>query len=215
MRISVLGSGGVGRTVAAGLAKAGHDVVLGSRDVTRDELVRWADAADVRLAGPAEAAGGAELVVNATPGEASEQALADAGAGELDGVVLMDVANPLDFSGGFPPSLFVANTDSLAERLQRAFPNLRVVKALNTVNAGVMVDPGQLAEASALFVAGEDAEAKATVVEVLASLGWDRNQIVDLGGVAAARGAEAYLLLWLALMGALGTPQFNVRIVRG
>lgn len=214
MRIAVLGSGNVGRTVAAGLVKAGHEVVLGTRDPSRGDLTEWAGGAGVRLAEPATAARHGEILVNATPGEAAEQALADAGAGDLDGVTLVDVANPLDFSGGFPPSLFVSNSDSLAERLQRAFPRLRVVKTLNTVNAGIMVDPGQLSEPSAIFVAGDDADAKASVSAVLASLGWQPDQIFDLGGVAAARGAEAYLLLWLNLMQALGTPQFNIRVVR-
>jgi predicted dinucleotide-binding enzyme len=155
------------------------------------------------------------VLVNATPGQASAEALAGAGGADLDGTVVLDVANPLDFSAGFPPSLTVANTDSLAESLQRAFPRLRVVKALNTVTSAVMVGPGRLGEASSLFMAGDDADAKATVVDVLASLGWDRDQIFDLGGLAAARGTEGYLLLWVRLMQALGTADFNVRVVRG
>ena len=214
MRIGVLGSGEVGRTVAAGLAAAGHEVVLGTRDPTSADLLDWSGSAEVPLATPADAATHGELLVNATPGTASAQALADAGADELDGTVLLDLANPLDFSGGFPPSLSVSNTDSLAETLQRRFPSLRVVKALNTVNSDVMVDPGLLAEPSAIFVAGDDADAKAAVSGVLRSLGWQSDQIVDLGGVSAARGTEAYLLLWLGLMGAVGTGRFNIRVVR-
>lgn len=216
MRVAVLGSGSVGRAVAAGMSKAGHEVVLATRDTTRAELQRWSSETGVPLAVPVEAARGVEVLVNATPGDASAAALAGAGAGgdELAGTVVLDLANPLDFSAGFPPSLTVANTDSLAETLQRAFPRLRVVKALNTVNVEVMVDPGGLAEPSALFVAGDDAGAKATVTELLVSLGWDRDQLVDLGPLQAARGSEAYLLLWVRLMQALGTPKFNVRLVR-
>jgi predicted dinucleotide-binding enzyme len=213
MRIGVLGGGQVGRTLAAGLTKAGHDVVLGSRDTSRAELVDFATDSGVRLGSPAEAASHAEVLVNATPGMASEAALRAAGGADLDGTVLLDVANPLDFSAGFPPSLGVANTDSLAESLQRAFPNLRVVKALNTVNCNVMVDPGTLAEPSALFVAGDDAQAKDAVKSLLTSLGWQADQLVDLGGLSGARGMEAYLLLWIGLMGALGTAKFNVRLV--
>jgi predicted dinucleotide-binding enzyme len=214
MRVGVLGSGNVGRTVAAGLAAAGHEVVLGTRDTSKAELVEWAGGSRVRLAEPPEAAGHGEVVVNATPGDASEQAVRAAGGAELDGTVLLDLANPLDFSHGFPPSLSVSNTDSLAESLQRAFPNLRVVKALNTVNADVMVTPGGLPEPTALFVAGDDDGAKSTVTELLTSLGWQRDQLFDLGPLAAARGTEAYLLIWVRLMQSLGTPNFNVRIVR-
>ena len=212
MRIAVVGSGGVGRTVAAGLAAIGNDVVLGTRDTSVEELVQWAREARVRLATPAEAVEHGELVVNATPGRASERALADAGLGAAGATILLDLANPLE--GLFPPSLFVSNTDSLAERLQRALPDVRVVKALNTVNAEIMVDPGRLAEPSALFLAGDSAVAKETVARLLGSLGWGRDQVIDLGGIEAARGAEAYLLLWVSVMGALGTARFNVRIVR-
>src|SRR5215211_2065191 len=205
MRVAVLGSGNVGRAVAAGLSKAGHDVVLGSRDASRGDLDAWSAGTGVRVAAPADAGRHAEVLVNATPGEASADALGAAGAAELDGTVVLDLANPLDFSAGFPPSLSVVNTDSLAESLQRAFPNVRVVKALNTVNLEVMVDPGRLAEPTALFVAGDDAGAKAAVVELLTTLGWDRGQLFDLGPLQAARGAEAYFLLWIRLMQALGT----------
>ena len=214
MRIAVVGSGNVGRALAAGLGKAGHDVVLSSRDTARPELVQWSQDSGVRLVPPAEAGKHAEVLVNATPGAASADALALVGGAELDGTIVIDVANPLDFSAGFPPSLTVANTDSLAESLQRAFPGLRIVKALNTVTLDVMVAPGRLAEPTALFIAGNDAEARATVTEVLATLGWDRDQLFDIGPLDAARGAEAYFLLWIRLMQSLGTADFNVRVVR-
>jgi predicted dinucleotide-binding enzyme len=214
MRIAVLGSGQVGRTVAAGLVKAGHGVVLGTREPSRADLVEWAGGAGVQLAEPAPAVRLGEIVVNATPGTAAEQALADAGMAELDAVILLDLANPLDMSAGFPPKVLVSNSDSLAERLQRVFPKLRVVKALNTVNNSVMVDPGQLSEPTAIFLSGDDASAKAGVRTVLESLGWQPDQIFDLGGLATARSAEAYLMLWLDLMRSLGTPQFNIRVVR-
>jgi 8-hydroxy-5-deazaflavin:NADPH oxidoreductase len=203
----------VGRTLAAGLAKSGHDLMLGSRDTSRDELVDFSTDTGVRLGSPADAATHAEVLVNATPGMASEDALRAAGAADLDRTVLLDVANALDTSAGFPPSLGVANTDSLAESLQRAFPNLRVVKALNTVNCAVMVDPGSLAEPSTLFIAGDDARAKTDVTALITGFGWQPDQLVDLGGLTGARGMEAYVLLWIRLMGALGTANFNVRLV--
>jgi len=214
MRIAVVGSGNVGRAVAAGLGRAGHDVVLGSRDTSRAELVEWSAESGVRLVAPAEAGRHGEVLVNATPGDGSVDALRAAGGADLDGTVVLDLANPLDFSSGFPPSLSVANTDSLAESLQRAFPRLRIVKAMNTVNLEVMVDPGRLAEPTALFIAGDDQDAKTTVTELLADLGWQRDQLFDLGPLEAARGPEAYFLLWIRLMQSLGTADFNVRVVR-
>ena len=135
------------------------------------------------------------------------------GQGSLAGKVLVDVANPLDFSGGFPPRLSVSGDDSLGEQIQRAFPNVRVVKALNTVTASVMVDPGALAQQTDLFVAGDDSEAKRDVVALLGELGWSPERVRDLGGIAAARVTEGYLMLWLALMDALGSAAFNVRVV--
>jgi predicted dinucleotide-binding enzyme len=136
-----------------------------------------------------------------------------AGPDALADKVLIDVSNPLDFSHGFPPRLSVAGDDSLAEQIQREFPRARVVKALNTVTASVMVDPGSLAEPTDLFIAGDDPRAKEQVVVLLGTLGWPRERVRDLGPVAAARICETYLLMWLALMGQFGSPQFNIRVV--
>jgi predicted dinucleotide-binding enzyme len=153
------------------------------------------------------------MVVNATSGEVSLEVLGLAGAEHLAGKVLIDVANPLDFSNGFPPTLSVKDTDSLAEQIQRAFPDARVVKTLNTVNAGVMVEPAKLAGADhTIFVSGDHADAKATVTELLHSFGWQ--DIIDLGDLSAARGVEMLLPIWLRLMNALGTAAFNFKIVR-
>jgi 8-hydroxy-5-deazaflavin:NADPH oxidoreductase len=127
--------------------------------------------------------------------------------------VLIDVANPLDFSAGMPPTLTVCNTDSLAERIQRAFPEARVVKALNTVNAAVMVEPSLVPGSHTLFVAGDDADAKRQVAALLASFGWPAEDVMDLGEISAARGTEMYLPLWLRLFGATGTGHLNVRVV--
>jgi predicted dinucleotide-binding enzyme len=135
-----------------------------------------------------------------------------AGAAALAGKVLVDVSNPLDFSAGFPPTLFVKDTDSLGEQIQRSFPDARVVKALNTMNAAVMVDPGRLSSPSAVFLSGDDPGAKEQVAGLLREFGWD--QILDLGGISTARGAEMLMPMWLQLMGAFGTPEFNWSIVR-
>jgi predicted dinucleotide-binding enzyme len=216
MRIAVLGTGTVGRTIGGKLVELGHEVTLGSRSADNEAGTAWAaesgDAASVASFADAAAAG--ELVFNCTAGTASLEALGAAGAERLDAKVLVDVANPLDFSGGMPPTLAVCNDDSLGEQIQRAFPGARVVKALNTVNAAVMVDPGALPEPTAIFVGGDDAAAKDEVRGLLEAFGWPADQIIDLGGIESARGVEMYLPLWLRLMGALDSAAFNIRLVR-
>jgi predicted dinucleotide-binding enzyme len=223
MDIAILGTGMVGRTLAARLVELGHTVTVGTRHPQAtlgrpaaqggEAYSAWAaQNPQVRLAAFAEAAAGAELVVNATNGGASLAVLAQAGAENLAGKVLLDIANPLDFSHGMPPTLFVKDTDSLGEQIQGAYPDLRVVKALNTLNADLMARPATLPEASTVFVSGNDPEAKRTVTGLLAAFG--HQDVIDLGDITTARGTEMFLPLWLRLWGALGTPEFNVRIVR-
>lgn len=226
MKIGVLGTGMVGRALAGRLAEAGHDVMVGTRDVDRlmaagpgergeEAFSEWrAKHTGVHVGTLREAAAHGDLLMNATLGHATIDALHAAGPENLAGKVLVDVANPLDFSKGMPPTFFVANDDSLAERIQRAFPEARVVKALNTVTASVMVDPGSVGGGDhAVFVAGNDEEAKAEVSALLRDdFGW--RDIVDLGDITAARGTEMYLALWIRLMSANGTHVFNIRVVR-
>jgi 8-hydroxy-5-deazaflavin:NADPH oxidoreductase len=154
------------------------------------------------------------LIFNCTAGAASLEALEAAGETNLAGKTLVDVANPLDFSQGMPPSLTVSNTDSLAEQIQRRFPDAKVVKALNTMNAELMVAPGSVPGEHDLFVCGDDADAKAVIGELLQSFGWPADRILDLGDISTARGMEMYLALWLRLLSALGSPHFNIRVVR-
>jgi predicted dinucleotide-binding enzyme len=211
MRITVVGTGVVGRTLAAGLTGLGHEVVVATRDpeATRART-EWDDGLPplVPLPGAADDAG---LVVNATAGVASLEALR--ALGDLTGTVVLDVSNPLDFSEGFPPTLTVKDTDSLAEQLQRGLPGARVVKALNTMTAGVMLEPGLVGDGSTtVFVAGDDEEAKEVVTGLLEAAGW--RDVLDLGALEAARGLEMWLPLWLRIMGALGTASFNLKIVR-
>ena len=225
MKIAVLGTGTVGRTLAARLAELGHDVTIGTRDpqatLARNEpdamgaapFAAWsAEHSEVQLAGFAEAAAGAELVVNASNGSAALQVLELAGPDNLADKVVVDVSNPLDFSQGFPPTLFVKDTDSLAEQIQRAHPRARVVKTLNTMNADLMAHPDTLGEESSVFVSGNDPAAKVVVTELLTSFG--HRDVIDLGDITTARGAEMLLPVWLRLMGSLGTAAFNFRIVR-
>lgn len=226
MKIAVLGTGTVGRTIAARLAELGHDVSVGTRDaestMARTEvdamgnppMSGWLAAhPQVKLGGFAEAAGHGEVVVNATLGTVSIAALTLAGADNLAGKVLLDIANPLDVSQGMPPTLFVKDTDSLGEQIQRTFPDTRVVKTLNTMSAAVMVDPAQLADgAHSVFVSGDDNDAKKTATALLESFG--HTDVIDLGDITTARGPEMLLPIWLRLWGALGTPLFNFKIVR-
>ncbi|MDX6676030.1 MAG: 8-hydroxy-5-deazaflavin:NADPH oxidoreductase [Solirubrobacteraceae bacterium] len=214
MHIGVLGTGTVGRTLAQALLDHGHDVRMGARAAGNDKAVAWADAG-----GPlasegsfADAAAFGELVINATAGAASLDALEMAGAEQLAGKVLIDVANPLDMSKGMPPTLTVCNDDSLAESIQRAYPDVRVVKALNTVTAAVMVAPELVPGDHTIFVCGNDDVAKATVRGLLEEFGWAPASILDLGDIGAARGLEMYLPLWLRLWGATGTAVLNVGV---
>ena len=213
MRIAIIGTGTAGRTLALGLKRVGHDVVAGTRDpdvTSRRE--EWAGV-EIPLRPLGTVASDVELVVNITNGSASLAALGEVGSDHLDGKVLLDVANPLDFSQGFPPTLSVKDTDSLAEQIQRAFPGARVVKSLNTVTASVMVDPATVGDGdTTMFVAGDDAEARQQVVGLLGQLGW--RDIIELDGLHNARGLEMWLPLWVRLMGALGTAEFNIKVVR-
>lgn len=226
MQFGILGSGVVGRTIATRLVELGHNVTIGTRDVditlARAEPDGYGNPpfsiwqqqhAQVRLGSFAEAAAYGELVVNATNGAAALEALNQAGAAILDGKVLIDIANPLDFSQGMPPSLSIVNTDSLGEQIQRAFPTVKVVKTLNTLNAVLMAYPQQLAGGDhSVFVSGNDAAAKAQVSELLRTFGW--TDVIDLGDITTARGTEMLLPIWIRLLGVLGTPMFNVKVVR-
>ena len=228
MKIAVLGTGMVGRTIASKLASLGHDATIGTRDV--DALIaqtegpmggrlptfsEWSAAnPGVGIGTFADAAAGGELVFNATSGMVSLKVLESAGADNLAGKILVDISNPLDFSKGFPPSLSVCNTDSISEQIQAAFPDVRVVKTLNTTNAEVMVEPGSVAGGDhTMFVAGNDDGARAEVTAILTDwFGW--TDVIDLGDLTGARGMEMILPIWIRLMGQLETPSFNFKIAR-
>jgi predicted dinucleotide-binding enzyme len=205
----------VGSTLAGKLVALGHEVKMGAREPGNEKAKAWASGAGKGASSGsfAEAAAFGEMVLSCTLGEKALDALRAAKQENLEGKVVVDVSNPLDFSKGMPPRVLTGrNGESLGEQIQDAFPGARVVKALNTVNAAVMVDPRRVGGETDLFVCGNDAAAKERVAGLLKELGWMR--VHDLGPIVAARGTEAYLLLWLTLMGALKTADFNVRIVR-
>ena len=226
VRFGILGTGVVGKTLAVRLVGLGHEVMVGTRDpaetLSRTEpdtygnppFGAWKEEhPEVRLGTFGESAAHGEVVVNATAGAVSLETLEQAGEDNLNGKILIDVANPLDFSKGMPPTLLVSNTDSLGEQIQRRFPEAKVVKTLHTMNAYLMVDPAQLAATShTVFVSGDDVEAKASVSELLRSFGW--TDIIDLGDITTARGTEMLLPIWVRLFGVLQKPIFNFKIVR-
>jgi 8-hydroxy-5-deazaflavin:NADPH oxidoreductase len=227
MKIAVLGTGMVGRALAARLTGLGHDVVIGTRDVeqtlARTEpdamgnrpYAEWQQAnPSVRLLSYAEAGAYGELVINATLGTNSLEALEAAGAENLAGKVIVDLALPLDFSQGMPPQVVASSTDSLGERIQRAFPGAHVVKALNTASMEVMINPKRLPGQHNIFVAGDNAAAKETVKGLLREFGWPEEAIIDLGGIQAARATEMLMRLYFTLVRVLGTFDFNIAIVR-
>jgi predicted dinucleotide-binding enzyme len=215
MNIAVLGTGMVGRALAGRFAELGHEVTVGTRDpaatAAKEEYAAWAAGHPaIGLAAFAAATDEAEVVVNATSGGVSLAVLAQ--AGDLTGKVLLDVSNGLDFSHGFPPLIAAPQDDSIAEQIQRAHPEARVVKSLNTMTADLMVHPEQLPDPGSVFVSGDDADAKATVAGLLHDLG--HTDVIDLGDVTTARGAEWLMPAWLRVMGATGSPFFNWKVVR-
>jgi 8-hydroxy-5-deazaflavin:NADPH oxidoreductase len=215
MKIAVLGTGSVGTTIGSKLITLGHEVKMGSRSSSHEHGLAWVKAAGDKasLGTFAEAAAFGELAFNCTSGFGSIPALSSA-AGALEGKLVIDIANPLDFSQGFPPTLFTGNTDSLGEQAQRALPSSKVVKALNHVTAAVMVDAARVAQADHdALICGNDADAKAQVTKILKEwFGWQR--VIDLGDISKSRGSESYLALWVRLYGALGTADFNFKLMR-
>lgn len=216
MKIAVLGTGEVGRRIATRLVGLGHEVCLGSRTADNEAATKWAKETGAGASNGTfhDATQGASIVFNCTKGEHTMAVLEAVGADALDGKILADVSNPLDFSKGFPPSLSIVNTDSLAEQIQRTYPTAKVVKTLNTMANPVMVDPRMLAGTHHTFLSSDHDDAKGAMREILGSFGWAQEEIVDLGGLATARGTEAFLLLWIRMYGAMGTGEFNIGLVK-
>lgn len=216
MRIAVFGTGTVGETLGTKLIEVGHEVMMGSRSATNEKALAWVKKAGSKASAGtfADAAKFGQLIVNATLGTATLEVFKAAGADNTAGKPVIDISNPLDFSKGFPPSLFVSNTDSLAEQLQREFPKAHIVKALNTMTAAIMVNPRALPESHHTWICGSDAGAKETVRGVLQSFGWKPEEIIDCGDLSASRAIESLLPMWLRLYGTLKTPMFNLKIVK-
>jgi 8-hydroxy-5-deazaflavin:NADPH oxidoreductase len=227
MNIAILGTGSVGQALAGKLMSLGNDVTVGTRDVevslTRVEPDRMGnmgigqfmvDNPGVKLVTFNDAINSdTDLIINALGGESILEVLGAIDPNLIDSKVMIDVANPLDFSNGFPPSLTICNTTSLGEQVQTQFPTLKVVKALNTVSNPVMINPTALSGNHNLFICGNDMDAKNIVGGVLISMGWNSSQIIDLGDITNARGTEMFLPLWVRIFGKVQTPMFNIGIV--
>ena len=227
MKISILGTGIVGQTIAAKMTELKHEVFMGTRDaaVTSSRIKSnpmsgksfpdWHKSNPVvSLVNYQDLPDDTDVFINATGGQGSIAALESVGHTKLEHKVILDIANPLDFSQGMPPSLYVCNTDSLAEQIQKEFPGSQIVKSLNTMNCFIMVNPGLVKGDHTVFMSGNDREAKAKVKSLLEDIGWNAKNILDLGDITTARGTEMLLPVWLRLWGALGTADFNFHIVR-
>lgn len=227
MKIGILGTGMVSQTISPRLIELGHKVMIGTRNVEATfsntspnqygmpPFSEWyKNHKNVALGTFADTASFGEMLMNCTSGGASLDVIKLCGSQNLNGKVLIDISNPLDFSKGFPPSLSVCNTDSLGEQIQRTFPELKVVKALNTLNASLMINPSLLPGDHNLFICGNDEAAKSTVVNLLKEFGWKEKNILDMGDITNARATEMLLPIWVRLYGKLQTPLFNFNIVK-
>lgn len=229
MKISVLGTGDVGQTLAKKLIETGHEVMIGTRDVdetlTRKSIrhgnppfSEWYESNKaVQLGTFQESATFGEIVINATHGANSLNALDLAGEETLAGKILIDLSNPLDFSKGMPPSLLegLNNTNSLGEEIQKEFPQAKVVKTFNTMWCGLMINPGMLDGGNHInYISGNDNNAKARVKDLLKEFGWKEENLIDLGDISAARATESVLPIWVRLMGVIGNGAFNFKIVK-
>ncbi len=215
MKIGVLGRGNVGRTLASGFQGRGHEVMLGSRDPQQSELQEWLSSQGSGIHGGtmAETAAFGEIVVLALLGVAAEEAIATAGPENFSGKVVIDATNPLDFSDGPPPRLAISGNDSLGERIQRAIPDAKVVKAFNTIGAPLMVDPTLGGQTPRMFIAGDDDGAKATVGELLRAFGWP--DPVDIGGIEGARELESLCILWVKVGFKRGAWDHAITLITG
>jgi len=227
MRIAVFGTGSVGRALSGRLAGLGHKVMMGTRDVAATSIRKEKDMyggpsfsewhssnKEINLGTFADAAVYGDIILNATNGNGAVAVLSQAGNG-INGKTLIDITNPLDYSQGMPPVIIpsLMNTNSLGEEIQRTFPLVKVVKALNTMWNGLMINPEMLANGDHhVFICGNDEDAKNQTKAMLREFGWKDTSILDLGDITASRGIELILPLWLRLMMAFGNGAFNFKI---
>ncbi|WP_029038658.1 NADPH-dependent F420 reductase [Salinimicrobium xinjiangense] len=228
MKIAVVGTGAVGQVMSKRLSELGHRVFMGTRNVEqsrkRKESDAWGtpgigswieDHPNIDLVTFKEAAEkGEDLLIFGISGMAALDALDQIGKDLLRDKIMIDISNPLDFSKGFPPSLSLCNTESLGEKIQNSYPDLKVVKTLNSISSPIMANPKLIEGDHVVFLCGNDLNAKAKVSTLLQSLGWKQDNIIDLGDITNARGTEMLLPLWIRLMGKYQSPMFNINVVK-
>ncbi len=216
MKIGVLGTGNVGITIATKLIELGHEVKVGSRNSGNEKALAFVakNGTSASEGTFADAAAFGEINFNCTKGDSSLEALRMAKATNLNNKVLIDVSNPLDSTSGMPPTLLISNTNSLGEEIQKEFPETFVVKTLNTIWCGLMVNPRLLAESHTIFICGNSDEAKTKAKKILKEFGWIEDEILDLGDITNARGTESYLPIWLRIYLTTKTGAFNIKIVK-
>lgn len=228
MEIAILGTGAVGQTMSEKLTQLGHKVYMGTRNVSeslsKTQPDEWGtpgigsyikDHQQIQLLTFKEAVEkGKDLIVFGMNGQAAFDCLESVGEELLNGKTMIDISNPLDFSTGFPPTLTICNTESLGEKIQNAFPGLRVVKTLNTVSSPIMANPHLIKGDHSVFISGNDEKAKSEVKDLLNHLGWENKNIIDLGDITTARGTEMLLPLFIGLIGKFQSPMFNININR-
>jgi 8-hydroxy-5-deazaflavin:NADPH oxidoreductase len=230
MKFAILGTGSVGQSIASKLAGLGHEVTIGTRDVKvklassdkdsygNPPFKEWLSANNkVKLGTFAESAQSGEIIINATHGGSSLEVLKQAGAKNLSGKILIDIANPLDFSKGMPPSLLpgLSNTNSLGEEIQKSFPETKVVKTLNTMWCGLMVNPNMIGGGDHInYISGNDADARKEVRKILKQFGWKDESLLDLGDITAARATESILPIWLRVWSVTQNGAFNFRLIK-
>lgn len=218
MKIGILGTGIVGNTIGSKLVKLGHEVMMGSRTADNEKGKEFAktNGSKASYGTFADAASFGGIIFNCTSGGVSLNVLQMAGAANMNGKILIDISNPLDFSKGMPPVLIpsLSNTTSVGEAIQKAFPDVKVVKAFNTMNTNIMVNASLVNGEHDVFICGNDEGAKTKVKEMLGWFGWKPNTIIDLGDITGSRGMEMILPLWIRLWGVYQSPNFNFRIVK-
>jgi len=216
-KMAVLGTGIVGDAIGSKLIEIGHSVMMGSRTANNDKALAFVAKHKTKASAGtfADAAAFGDIIFNCTSGGASIEALKMAGESNLNGKIIIDIANPLDFSKGMPATLSLVNTNSLGEEIQRTFTSAKVVKTLNTMWCGLMVNPKLINGGDHnVFVSGNDTNAKDKVKAILISFGWFEKNIIDLGDIKTSRGTEMYLPLWLSIYGATNNGVFNIKIVK-
>lgn len=230
MKIAVFGTGNVGQTLASKLSNLGYEVMIGTRDVNESRERKSPDMygnpgfgtwitenKKIKLGTFAGAASFGEMIINATSGGSSLKAFRSAKKDDLAGKIIIDIANPLDFSKGAPPCLIpeLSNTNSLGEELQKEFPEAKVVKTLHTMWCGLMVNPGMIGGGDHInFLCGNEKSSKTEVKNLLKKLGWKEESLVDLGDITNSRGTEAVLPIWLRVWAVTKTGAFNFKIVK-